>query len=216
MHWFYYVGRFIARVLLFLFIRWRVVGRENVPARGTVLIVANHVNLADPPILSVSVGLKTVFMAKEELFDHWFTRYFVGNFGAFPVHRSRLDRKVFEQAAYWLGRQVSVVMFPEGTRSKNKQLQPAFPGSALIAARSCAPVLPVGIIGTEQVKGKFWWLRRPRITVNIGKPFYPRTGGGRLTKKERSLITHSIMEHIAELLPREYRGDYAKEERHED
>ena len=140
----------------------------------------------------------------------------MSNFGAFPVHKARLDRKAFEHVAHWLGRRVGLVMFPEGARSQNAQLQPAFPGSAQIAARFGAPVLPVGITGTEQVRGKFWWLRRPRITINIGKPFYPRTTEGRLTKEARSLITHSIMEHIAELLPREYRGNYAEKGRHED
>ena len=68
MSWFYYVAGMISRIMLFLFTDWQVRGKANVPGDGAVVVVANHLNLADPPILSVSVGRKTVFMAKEELF----------------------------------------------------------------------------------------------------------------------------------------------------
>ena len=216
MHWFYYVGRFIARILLFLFTSLRVVGRENVPARGPLLVVANHINMADPPVIAVSISLKTVFMAKEELFRHRLTGFIVRNFGAFPVRRGRLDRETFEHATHWLGRDIALVMFPEGSRSRDAQLQPAFPGSALIASRFGSPILPVGITGTEHIRGRFWWLRRPRITVSIGKLFYPPAADGRLTREERTRLTHSIMEHIAEILPSRYRGIYAEKVSHED
>ena len=209
MHWFYYLGRFLTRVILFIIARWRVRGRENIPQHGPLLIVANHLNLADPPIVGVSIKRKAVFMAKEELFRNWLIRFFVKGYGAFPVRRGRLSRDALRQAEQWLARDVALVMFPEGKRSSGHQLQPAFPGSALIASRLGAPILPVGIAGTEKVKGLTWWLRRPEITVNIGKPFYlPPATKGKLTKKELSGLTNSIMRHIAELLPPEYRGEY--------
>jgi 1-acyl-sn-glycerol-3-phosphate acyltransferase len=100
-------------------------------------------------------------------------------------------------------------MFPEATRSKNARLQRAFPGSALIAMRSGVPVLPVGISGTEKIKGMSWILRRPRITVNIGRPFY-LPASSRLTRAELIENTDLIMERIAELLPPKYRGVYGK------
>ncbi len=210
MHWVYYVVRWLTRILLFLFTRWKVEGKENVPQQGPLLIVANHLSLADPPLLGVSINRKKMFMAKKELFRSRFSSYFVRNYGAFPVHRGVLDRESFSQAEHWLTQGMALVMFPEGKRSKNAQLQPAFPGSARIASRIGAPILPVGISGTEKIKGKTWWLRRPRITVTIGRPFYLPTASNKLNRLELNHLTNSIMTHIAELLPAEYRGNYTQ------
>ena len=71
-------------------------------------------------------------------------------------------------------------------------------------------VLPVAITGTEQIKGATWWLRRPRVTVNIGQPFRLASVNGKYTRAELTEHTDVIMEHIAELLPVEYRGNYNK------
>ena len=211
MPWFYYLGRLIVRMLLLLLTRWRVRGRENVPSQGPVLVVANHLNLADPPLVGVSLGRKVIFMAKKELFRFRFIGYFIGSFGAFPVHRGQLDRKALRQAEQVLAEGLALVMFPEATRSKNAQLQPAFPGSALIALRSGAPILPVGITGTERIKGVAWLLRRPEIIVNIGQPFYLPSASSKLTKVKLTELTNYIMERIAELLPQEYRGNYGEQ-----
>ena len=211
MPWFYYVGRVIIRLLLFLLTRWQVRGRENIPAQGALLVVANHLNNADPPLLGVSLSRKVVFMAKQELFRSRLSSYFVGGFGAFPVHRGRLDKQAFRQADQLLAQGLVLVMFPEGKRSKSGQLQPASSGSALIALRSGAPILPVAITGTEKIKGVAWMLRRPAITVNIGHPFQLPPGSSKLTKVELAEVTNFIMGRVAELLPPEYRGNYVRE-----
>jgi len=212
MPWFYYIARAIVRVLLKLLTRCQVKGRENIPSQGPLLIVANHLSLVDPPLLGVSLGRKVIFMAKKELFRFRLIGYFIGSLGAFSVHRGQLDRKAMRQAYQVLADGLTLVMFPEGTRSRSGRLRPAFPGPALIAMRSGAPVLPVGIIGTEKIRGVTWLLRRPQITVNIGSPFYLPPVSSRLTKAELAELTNSIMERIAELLPLEYRGDYGGKE----
>ena len=199
------------RMLLVLLTRWRVRGRDNVPSQGPLLIVANHLNLADPPLLGVSLGRKVIFMAKKELFYSRVIGYFIRGFGSFPVHRGQLDRKALRQAEQLLAQGLALVMFPEGKRSKNAQLQPGFSGSALIAWHSGAPILPVGISGTERIKGAGWLLRRPQITVNIGRPFYLPPVSSKLTKLKLAEHTDFIMERIAGLLPPEYRGNYAGE-----
>jgi len=150
-------------------------------------------------------------MAKEELFRFRFIGYFIRGFGAFPVHRGQLDRKALRQADQLLANGMALVTFPEGTRSKSGQLQPAFSGSALIALRSGVPILPVGISGTERIKGVAWLLRRPRITVNIGQPFHLPLASSKLTKVELVRLTNYMMGRIAELLPQEYRGNYTEQ-----
>ncbi len=214
--WLYYVGKVIARMLLLL-TRWQVKGGENVPSQGPLLIIANHINFVDPPLLGVSLSRKVAFMAKEELFRSRLSSYLIRRLGAFPVRRGQLDKKALRQAYRLLADGQALAMFPEGSRSRNAQLQPAFPGSALIAARSGVPVLPVGITGTEKIKGLAWILRRPQVTVNIGHPFHLPPASSKSTKVELAELTNFIMGRIAELLPPEYRGIYAGKEitRHE-
>ena len=102
----------------------------------------------------------------------------------------------------------ALLMFPEATRSPHASLQRALPGSALIAVRQSVPILPVGITGMEELEKKFWIFRRPRITVNIGKPFSLPKAGSKLTKEELAEHTELIMRRIAALLPPKYRGVY--------
>jgi 1-acyl-sn-glycerol-3-phosphate acyltransferase len=207
MHRFYYVARLLSRIWLTLFTRRQVYGKENIPGEGPLLVVANHVTAADPPLIAVSFNRKLAFMAKAELFRSKFAAYFLHRMGTFPVRQGRLDIKALRLANQLLAQGLALVIFPEGRSSPTGQLQPALPGSALIAARNGTPVLPVGITGTSKIKGITWPWRRPRITVNIGRTFLLPPAGSRLTKAELAERAQLITSRIAELLPEDYHGD---------
>jgi len=211
MHWIYYGGRYFTRVVLFLFTRWRLLGKEHIPKEGPLLVASNHLSLADPPIMGLSINRQTMFLAKEELFRSRINRYIIGNYGAFPIRRGGMNRDALRFAEQWFGKEKALIVFPEGRRSMEAQLVDAFSGSALIAVRNRVPILPVGIYGTEKITGATWWLRRPRITVNIGRPFHLPSVNGKVTRGQLAEFTRSIMENIAELLPEEYRGKYGGE-----
>jgi 1-acyl-sn-glycerol-3-phosphate acyltransferase len=146
-------------------------------------------------------------MAKEELFRPSLMGLVVRAYGAFPVRRSGVDRAALRHAFQILKKGEVLGMFPEGKRSFFHQLQEAQPGTAFIAARSGAPIVPVGISGSEQVKGISFILRRPSIVVRIGRPFtVPSNDVSKLNRSGLAQQADLITERIAELLPPSYRG----------
>jgi len=103
-------------------------------------------------------------------------------------------------------------MFPEGSRSKNAQMQPALPGAALIASRMGVPILPVAITGSDKFRHLAGCLRhRPTMTVTIGQPFNLPANDGKSTREQRNELMNTIMRRVAGLLPKEYRGVYDTE-----
>jgi 1-acyl-sn-glycerol-3-phosphate acyltransferase len=206
MSWFGRLARFVTRVLLVTLTRWRVEGKENIPRTGPLLVVVNHINLADPPIIATSLRRPTFFMAKDDLWRSGFSRWVVSNFGAFPVRRGAADRGALRQTCEIMSRGSVVVIFPEATRSRDHRLQPAYPGAAMVARLSGAPVLPVGLTGTEVISWSFWWLKRPRITVKIGPTFKLPSFDGKVSKDELAQQTEHLMSRLADLLPESYGG----------
>lgn len=201
------IGKLLTWLVLGLISRHEVIGLENLPRTGQFLLMANHVSWLDPPILGWLIPRRITFMAKEELFRNWFVRWVVAGYGAFPIRRGEGDRQALREALKVLDSGAVLGMFPEGTRSRDGQLQPGQPGIAMLALRSGAPVVPVSIVGTDRIWRLSSLLRRPRFTVTIGRPF-KLSDSEVVGRRGLSDLSDVMMLHLAELLPAELRGAY--------
>ncbi len=205
--WFYETCRAIARVLVLLLVRLRVTGLEHVPETGPVILVSNHLNWTDIPMIGLRLKRLTHFMAKAELFQKPPIKWLVIGLGAFPVRRGEADRQAIKQADEVLKAGQVLVIFPEGTRSRSRKMKEGLAGVALIALRSGAPIVPVGISGSDHFKLWHIWPFRTPITLTYGEPFtLSREGRRNHTDLQGQLDI--IMRHIADLLPPQYRGIY--------
>ncbi len=207
MSWFYYISSTAVHIFFLAFTRWRIVGKENIPRTGAVMAVGNHLTFAEPCIVSIILRRPSRIAAKEGFFRNRLLGKIMSSYGAFPVHPGKADRETVRLMEEYVKQGFALGIFPEGTRSQNGALIPALNGAALIAHRTNVPILPIAITGTEKMRGKFWFIKRPVIHINIGPQFQIPSGAG---KMDRSAATKLIMRSIADLLPPEYRGVYAE------
>ncbi|HLF79701.1 MAG TPA: lysophospholipid acyltransferase family protein [Dehalococcoidia bacterium] len=202
-------------ILLPPYSRIRVIGIENVPLQGPLVIASNHLNDADPGVIATNFPRRVIYLAKIELFRIPLLGSFMKAYGALPVRRNEADLAALRLAAAALEEGKVICIFPEGTRSAGEaRMREAWPGAALIALRSNAPVLPIAITGSQYLSLPKMFLRpfrRYKVEMKIGKPFLlPQPK--RINSEAAKEGTRVIMEHIAALLPPSYRGYYGTEE----
>ena len=160
----------IAHVLVFvfakIFFRLQVIGAEHVPRKGGVIVAANHNSYFDIPLLGCSLPRRADNIAKIELFKNKLFAFFIEVMGGFPVRRGGRDHHAIEEAVRRVTGGRLLVIYPEGTRSKDGRLQRGKPGVGKIVSESGVCVVPAFIDGTNRVS-----LFR-RVTVRFGKPIY--------------------------------------------
>jgi len=183
---------------------------KRIPWRGPLIIVANHINFIETPLLFVRLRPRPVTgFAKAEWWRNAFVRRLFDMWEAIPLRRGEGDVEAFHQAFKALDDGKIMVLAPEGTRSGTGQLKRGQPGVALLALRSGAPILPLGLYGYEDLWRNMLRFRRTDFRVAIGRPFRTRPVSGRVTSEIRQEIADQIMVQIAALLPEPYRGEYA-------
>ncbi|MSQ37384.1 MAG: 1-acyl-sn-glycerol-3-phosphate acyltransferase [Chloroflexi bacterium] len=198
-----------ARALMLFLAPVRIEGRENVPASGAFIVVANHVTAMDPPWLVFALGRPIRWMGKSELFELFFVGWALRLIDIIPVRRGESDRRAVVRALMVLRQGLPLGLFPEGHRSPKGALLRGRGGIAFMAKRTGAILLPVGLIGMQQARiGRFW---RRDITMRIGPPFYaddlPEARSG-----DNQELADGVMRRIAALLPAEQRGAYRDEQ----
>jgi 1-acyl-sn-glycerol-3-phosphate acyltransferase len=178
-----------------------ITGLENLPATGGAIVTPNHLHYADPPVVSAFLSRKIHFMVKQEAWDEPIFGLLPKWFEAFPVRRGAIDQIAFRAALQILAEGRIVGIFPEGHRSKNGRLQSGRPGAIVLARRSGAPIVPVGIYGVREVMSFPGVLQRRSVHITIGEPFHPAEG----RPGETPDATADLMNRIARLLPPEHR-----------
>lgn len=192
---------FIGRPLFKVLFRLESHGSENIPGQGPVIVAANHLSYLDPPVVGLMAKRKLSFMAKEDLFRVPGLGWLISHLKAFPVKRGQISLGTFRRALKLLKAKEAILIFPEGARSPNGQLQESMPGVGLLAWQSKASVVPALIEGSEEalpVKAKF--LKFRKIDVYFGRPldlssFYSQPSSRRVYQE----ISETIMSHIAQL-----------------
>jgi 1-acyl-sn-glycerol-3-phosphate acyltransferase len=207
--WFFYFTKAVYKTFFFLCIRLKVNGRENIPHTGPLMVVPNHITFAEPFLIGILLGRNMRFATIKGFFRYKPAKIIMQSLGGFPVCQGVTDRKIIHMMEQHIKDGFALVIFPEGRRSLQAKLLPGLNGPALIAQRTGALILPVGISGTEKMRG-FWYFRRPQITVNFGHPFQLPVNNGKLTREEATQI---IMKRIRDLLPPEYHGFYTENEK---
>ena len=191
---------FAKRMFRFQFklMRWKVQGVENLPAEGPVILAVNHQSMWDPIVAGCSIPRKVSFMAKEELFSIPVINNISRSLGAFPVKRGQGDMNAIRQSLAILKEGRVLGLFPEGTRSKDGEIQKGQPGIVLLMEKSKATVVPIKIFGTRSLLTKGWG----KIVVVIGKPMTPemlQAPAGIEKENRRGWIADRIMQSMLEL-----------------
>lgn len=163
----FYICKWLVWIAMKIAFSVKLEGKENIPKDTNCIFTSNHRTNADPPLISCGLKGKHSFMAKEELFKNKLFGWLIRNLGAFPVSRGKGDTAVLDTAVERLENGCNLMIFPEGTRSKDGKVHRGHSGAAVIAARSGKPVIPVGIVFGEKLKF------RTKITVKYGEPIIP-------------------------------------------
>ena len=166
----YAITRVLVRIMVPLLGGITVIGAENIPETGPIILAPNHRSYMDPPYLSLVTKRQLHLMAKDSLFRVPVFGAYIKAMGAFPVKRGAADRGALKQAMAELKAGRVMGIFPEGTRAEPGTLLLGEKGFALVAKQTGVPVVPIALEGTDKVLPKKGGLHRAHVTATVGKP----------------------------------------------
>lgn len=199
---YYWVGYHLTKLLGLIFFRLRVIHRERMINHGPVILASNHQSFLDPPLVGSVSDRGVYFLARKTLLDGWFSGWILPKLNVIPVDsETGRDRTALKALIRILRAGQATVVFPEGQRSVDGELQPAQPGLGLVIAKTLAPVVPMRVFGAFAA----WpihqkWPRPGRVTIVVGEPihFTPQdleSGGKELYQR----LSQRVMDAIAAL-----------------
>jgi glycerol-3-phosphate dehydrogenase (NAD(P)+) len=165
----YWIVRALFQPFFHIYFRMSRIGREHIPADGPVILAANHRSFLDPFVIACMSRRPLYYVAKKELFAHRVTAWFLNSLGAFPIDRGNADHDAMSTAREILQRGDAVLIFPEGTRTRPGTLGTPKRGVGRLALETGAPVVPVAVIGTEDIR-RAWRIRPHKVSIRAGAP----------------------------------------------
>jgi glycerol-3-phosphate dehydrogenase (NAD(P)+) len=170
----YWIVRAFLQPAMQIYFRLSRIGRQHIPARGGVLLAANHRSFLDPFVIGCCLRRPIFFVAKQELFKHRLVGWFLNCLGAFPIRRGESDEEAMKTARLLLERGDAVVIFPEGTRIRRGSLGKPKRGVGRLALEAGVPVVPIAVHGSERAR-RGLTIRPVKVKLRMGRPItFPR------------------------------------------
>ncbi|MDB6036449.1 MAG: plsC [Verrucomicrobiales bacterium] len=207
MNFSYRCGWLLFRLLYRTYFRWQVFNAERVPLTGPVILASNHASFLDPPLAGSGVNRAINYLARDTLFRYPGIGALLRSWNAVPVDRDGGGASGLKSILDRLLAGGAIILFPEGTRTRDGKLQNAKSGIGLTVIKSSAPVVPVRIFGTFEAYGRHLKIPRPaRVIVKYGQPMHfealrteAKTCPKPRVKQIYQEVADQIMERIASL-----------------
>ena len=184
-----------------------ILGHENIPKSGPVVVACNHVSYLDPMMLGAAIKRECAFMARHDLFEKKIMAWLMPKLGSFPVNRDKRDMQAIKTGIERLQQGLVLVIFPEGGRTDDGELQRGEPGAALFVQKSGAPVVPAIVLGPEiMLPASASKLKRCNLKLVFGPPIQFDKSSS------REQIVTDIMRTIAHMLTENGKPSVAKED----
>ncbi len=198
---YYWLGYTLSRLLAQIFFRFRVLHRERMIQNGPVILAMNHQSFFDPPLAGNASDRAIFFLARKTLLDHWFWGWLLPKLNVIPVDQEGSDRSALKALIRILRAGEATLVFPEGGRTLDGNLQPAQPGIGLVIAKTLAPVVPMRIFGAHEA-----WARGSKkirlhpITIVVGHPiFFTQADIPERGKDVYQRLSERVMNEVAKL-----------------
>ena len=173
MNFVYFLGWCFFRFVYATYFRCRVFNSERVPLDGPVILASNHASFLDPPLVGSGVHRGINYLARESLFRFPGVGWLLRQWNSVPVDRDGGGARGLKAILDRLLAGGAIILFPEGTRTRDGKLQPARSGIGLTVIKSTAAVVPVRVFGTFEAYGRHIKIPRPhRIAVKYGRPLH--------------------------------------------
>lgn len=200
MNFYYWFGYHLSRLLAEIFFRFRILHRERMIQSGPVILASNHQSYFDPPLVGNASDRAIYFLARRSLLDVPVLGWLLPRLNVIPVDQEGVDRSALKGVIKVLKQGECALVFPEGSRTVDGELQPGQPGVGLIIARTLAPVVPVRIFGAHEALPRGGGIHLHPITVVVGEPIYFSEAD--LQPRDKNLyarLSQKVMDAIAAL-----------------